>query len=37
MIAGVCKRFVCCDQDVTFDDFVLMARGNGKIDTFGLS
>ena len=37
MFAGVCKRLVFSDQDVTFDDFVLMARGSGKIDTFGLS
>jgi len=37
MFAGVCKRFVLPDQDVTFDDFVLMARRSGKIDTFGLS
>ena len=37
MFAGICKRFVSSDQDVTFDGFVLMACGSGKIDTFGLS
>ena len=37
MFAGVCKKLVLGTQDVTFDDFVLMARGSGKIDTFGLS
>ena len=37
MFAGICKRFVSSDHDVTFDNFVLMARGSGKIDTFGLS
>lgn len=37
MFAGICKSFVSGTQDVTFDDFVLMARGSGKIDTFGLS
>lgn len=37
MFVGVCKSFVLPDQDVTFDGFVLMARGSSKIDTFGLS
>ncbi len=35
MFAGVCKKLVSGTQDVTFDDFVLMVCGSGKIDTFG--